>query len=86
MHLAAVNDQKDSISILMKAGANVNAAGKFNETTAGTNTRNATFKIVHSGLLHNSHQQYENVTIEVSHSSMFKNHSSCKSYYVQNRI
>ena len=33
----------------------------------------------------NSHQQYENVTIEVSHSSMFKNHSSCKSYYVQNR-
>ena len=32
----------------------------------------------------NSHQQYENVTIEVSHSSMFKNHSSlshikCKS-------
>ena len=24
----------------------------------------------------NSHQQYENVTIEVSHSSMFKNHSS----------
>ena len=33
----------------------------------------------------NSHQQYENVTIEVSHSSMFKNHNSCKSYYVQNR-
>ena len=33
----------------------------------------------------NSHQQYENVTIDVSHSSMFKNHSSCKSYYVQNR-
>ena len=43
--------------------------------TAGTNTRNATFKIVHSDLLNktwNVHQQYENVTIEVSHSSMFK--------------
>ena len=26
----------------------------------------------------NSHQYYENVTIEVSHSSMFKNHSSFK--------
>ena len=34
----------------------------------------------------NSHQQYENVTIEISHSSMFKNHSSCNSCYVQNRI
>ena len=45
--------------------------------TAGTNTRNATFKIVHSDLLNktwNVHQQYENVTIEVSHSSVFKNH------------
>ena len=34
----------------------------------------------------NSHQQYENVTIEVSHSSVFKNHSSCKSCYIQNRM
>ena len=44
--------------------------------TTGTNTRNATFKFVHSDLLNktwNVHQQYENVTIEVSHSSMFKN-------------
>ena len=32
----------------------------------------------------NSHQHYVNVTTEVSHSSLFKNHSSCKSYYVQN--
>ena len=47
--------------------------------TAGTNTRNATFKIVHSDLLNktwNVYQQYENVTIEVSHSSMFKNYYS----------
>ena len=46
--------------------------------TAGTNTRNTTFKIVHSDLLNktwNVHQQYENVTIEVSHSSVFKNHN-----------
>ena len=43
--------------------------------TAGTNTRNATFKIVHSDLLNktwNVHQQYENVTIVASHSSVFK--------------
>ena len=47
--------------------------------TASTNKRNATFKIVHSDLLNktwNVHQQYENVTIEVSDSSMFKNHYS----------
>ena len=44
--------------------------------TTGTNTRNATFKFVHSDLLNktwNVHQQYENVTNEVSYSSMFKN-------------
>ena len=44
--------------------------------TTGTNTRNATFKFVHSDLLIKTwsvHQQYENVTIEVSHSSIFKN-------------
>ena len=42
--------------------------------TASTNTRNATFKIVHSDLLNktwNVYQQYENVTIE--NNSMFKN-------------
>ena len=47
-------------------------------SNAGTNTRNATFKIVHSDLLNKTwiaHQQYENVTIEVSHSSIFKNHN-----------
>ena len=47
--------------------------------TAGTNTRNGTFKIVHSDLLNktwNVHQQYENITIEVSHSSVFKNYYS----------
>ena len=44
--------------------------------TASTNTRNTTFKIVHSDLLNKTwivQQQYENVTIEVSHSSMLKN-------------
>ena len=47
--------------------------------TTGTNTRNTTFiEIVHSDLLNKTwivHQQYENITIEVSHSSMFKNHN-----------
>ena len=33
-----------------------------------------------------SHQQYENVTIEVSHNSMFKNHSSCKTLYTKDRL
>ena len=38
--------------------------------TAGTNTRNATFKIVHSDLLNitwNVHQQYDNVNNLDSH-------------------
>ena len=53
-------------------------ANSFAATT-GTNTRNATFiEIAYSNLLNKTwivHQQYENVTNEVSHSSMFKNHN-----------
>ena len=42
--------------------------------TTGTNTRNTTFKIVHSDLLNKTwNMKYENVIIEVSHNSMFKN-------------
>ena len=57
-------------------GANIVFLTNLFVATASTNTRNTTFKIVHSDLLYktwNVHQQYENVTIEVSHSSMFKN-------------
>ena len=56
-------------------GANIVFLANSFAATAGTNTRNTTFKIVHSDLLNktwNVYQQYENVTIEVSHSSMFK--------------
>ena len=60
-------------------GANIMFFANSFVATASTNTRNATFiEIVHSDLLNKTwivHQQYENVTIEVSHSSMFKNHN-----------
>ena len=57
-------------------GPNIMFLANLFVATASTNTRNATFKIVHSDLLNktwNVHQQYENVTFEVSHSSIFKN-------------
>ena len=65
------------VAVAPTLGANIMFFANSFVATAGTNTRNATFiKIVHSDLLNKTwivHQQYENVTIQVSHSSMFKN-------------
>ena len=54
--------------------------------TAGTNTRNATFKIVHSSfitLIVISNMKMSQLRYHTD--QLFNNHSSCKSYYVQNR-
>ena len=56
-------------------GANIVFFANSFAATSSTNTRTQLLNFFIQIYYNNSHQHHENVTIEVSHSSMFKNHS-----------